>query len=88
MVEVDCKGLHQIEVRDLHGSVSEATVELRFRRMTVQPPLDKQGRYRTLELTLLHASERDAPPDRNPVNWKLIADLPVTSRAQAIEKPQ
>jgi hypothetical protein len=80
--------LHRVDVRDRHRSVSEAIVELRYRRIMVQPPLYKQGRYTALELTVLHASERDAPKDRDPIDWKLITNLPVTSRAQAIEKLQ
>jgi hypothetical protein len=88
MAEVDCKGLHRIEVRDRHGNLSEAVLELRFRRILVQPPLYKQGRYPELELTVLHATERGKPSGRDPIDWKLITNLPVTSRAQAIEKLQ
>jgi hypothetical protein len=88
MAEVNCKGLHRIEVRDRHGNTSEATLELRFRRILVQPPLYKQGRYPALELTVLHATERGKPGDREAIDWKLITNLPVTSRAAAIEKLQ
>jgi hypothetical protein len=88
MAEVDCKGLHKIEVRDRHGTISEAVLELRFRHILVQPPLYKQGRYPALKLTVLHATERGKPPGRDPIDWKLITNLPVTSRAQAIEKLQ
>lgn len=88
MAEVDCKGLHRIEVRDRHGNMSETALELRFRRILVQPPLYKQGRYPALELTVLHATERCKPPGRDPIDWKLITNLPVISRAQAIEKLQ
>lgn len=88
MAEVDCKGLHRIEVRDRHGNISEATLELKFRRILVQPPLYKQRRYPALELTVLHATEQGKPRGRDPIDWKLITNLPVTSRAQAIEKLQ
>ena len=37
MAKVDCKGLHRVEVRDRHGKVSEAVLELKFRRILVQP---------------------------------------------------
>lgn len=86
MAEVDCKGLHRVEVRDRHGRISEAVLELRFRRILVQPPLYKQRRYPALELTVLHAIERGKPRGRDKIDWKLITNLPVTSRAQAIEK--
>lgn len=43
MAEVPCKGLRKVEVRDRHGKMTEAVLELKFRRMLVQPPLYKQG---------------------------------------------
>jgi hypothetical protein len=88
MAEVDCKGLHRVEVRDRHAKVSEAVLELKFRRILVQPPLYKQRLYPALELTVLHATERGKPRGRDRIDWKLITNLPVTSRAQAIEKLQ
>jgi hypothetical protein len=48
----------------------------------------KQRRYPALELTVLHATERGKPRGRDRIDWKLITNLPVTSRAQAIEKLQ
>ena len=86
MEEVRCKGLHRVEVRDRHGEVSEATLELKFRRIRVLPPIGKQSRYPELELTVLHATERGKPRNREAIEWKLITDLPITSRAEAIEK--
>lgn len=35
---------------------------------------------------MIHAVERGAPRGRKPIEWKLITDLPVRSRADAIEK--
>lgn len=35
---------------------------------------------------MLHAQERDAPADRDALDWKLITNLPVCSRDDAIEK--
>lgn len=86
MAEEHCKGLHRVEVHDRHGNVSVAVLELKFRRIRVLPPIGKQSRYPQLELTVLHATERGKPRGREPIDWKLITDLPVTSRASAIEK--
>jgi len=86
MAEVHCKGVHRVEVRDRHGQISEAILELRFRRVNVLPPIGKQSRYPQLALTVLHAAERDHPSNRDPIDWKLITDFPITSRASAIEK--
>lgn len=86
MDEVVCKGLHRVEVQDRHGEISEATLELKFRRIRVLPPIGKQNQYPELQLIVLHATERGKPRGLKPIEWKLITDLPVTSRAEAIEK--
>ena len=86
MQEVDCKGLHHIEVRDKKGDTREAVLELRYRRIRILPPIGKQKRYPSLTLTVLHAQERDAPKGCEAIDWKLITDLPVRSRVEAIEK--
>ena len=86
MDEVAVKGLHRIETRDEHGDVCCATLELRYRRVHVLPPIGKQKQYPKLDLVVIHAVERGAPKGRKPIEWKLITDLPVRSRADAIEK--
>ena len=88
MEEVRCKGLHRVQVLDRKGNPSEAILELKFRRVRVLPPIGKQSRYPNLDLTVLHATERGKPRGRDPIVWKLITDLPVTSRDCAIEKLQ
>ena len=50
------------------------------------PPIGKQSRYPRLKLTVLHATERGNPRNRDPIDWKLITNLPVTTRAEAVEK--
>jgi hypothetical protein len=86
MEETSVKGLHHIEVRDEKGEVTKVALEIKFRRIVVLPPIGKQKRYPALELTVIHAAERGAPKGRKPIEWKLITDLPVQGRAQAIEK--
>jgi hypothetical protein len=88
MKEVRLKGVHRIEVRDAEGAVSEAVLELRYRRMLVLPPVAKAKDYGPLELTVLHAEERGTPKGRERISWKLLTDLPVRSRENAIEKLQ
>jgi hypothetical protein len=85
MQEVKVKGRHQVEVRSPKGNVSLAIVELRYRRIHVLPPIGKQKRYPALTLTVIHAQERHTPKDRARIDWKLITDLPVRSRAEAIQ---
>ena len=86
MGEIAVKGLHRIETRDEHGEVCRATLELKYRRIHVLPPIGKQKQYPALDLTVIHAIERGAPKGRKPIEWKLITTLPVRSRAEAIEK--
>jgi len=86
MEEVAVKGLHRIEVRDSNGDPDEAVLEIRYRKVRVLPPIGKQKRYPALTLTVIHAVERGTPKNRKRIEWKLITDLPVASRADAIEK--
>jgi hypothetical protein len=86
MDEVTVKGLHRIEVRDNDGDPAEAVLEIRYRRIQVLPPIGKQKRYPALTLTVIHAEERTTPKNRKKIDWKLITDLPVQSRKDAIEK--
>ena len=88
MDEVMVKGLHRIAVRDDKGDPDEAVLEVKYRRITVQPPIGKQKRYPALSLTVIHAEERGDPKHRKKIHWKLITDLPVQSRKEAIEKLQ
>ena len=86
MDETRVKGLHHIDVRNDQGEITKAALAIKFRRITVHPPIGKQKRYRALDLTVIHATERNAPKGRKPIEWKLITDLPVRGRAEAIEK--
>ena len=61
-------------------------LELKYCRVRLLPPRAKQSRYPPLTLTVLQAAERDPPAGAEPIDWKLLTDLPVTSHAQAIEK--
>jgi hypothetical protein len=86
MDEVAVKGRHRIDVRDNNGNLDQAILEIRYRRIRVLPPIGKQKRYPALTLTVIHAEERATPKNRKKIEWKLITDLPVGSRADAIEK--
>ena len=86
MDEGRVKGLHRVEVRDRNGDVDEAVLEIRYRRIKILPPIGKQKRYPSLTLTVIHAEERGEPKNRDKIEWKLITDLAVQSRNDAIEK--
>ena len=80
------QAVHRIEVTDKNGVSSTAVLEIKYRRVAVLPPLGKQKRYPSLTLTVIHGRERSEPKNRDRLDWKLMTDLPVTSRRDAIEK--
>jgi hypothetical protein len=86
MDEVAVKGLHRIDVKGSNGEIDKAVIEIKYRKIRVLPPIGKQNRYPPLTLTVIHASERETPKKRKKIDWKLITDLNVQSRQDAIEK--
>lgn len=86
MQETRIKGFHRVTLRDKNDKVTYARLAIKYRRITVLPPIGKQKCYPPLVLTVLHASEVDAPVHRKKLEWKLITDLPVRSRKEAVEK--
>jgi len=86
MAEVRIKGTHRVEVRDQQGHVTEAVLELRYRRMRLLPPVAKQKYCQPVEVTVIHAQERGTPKHRERIEWKLLTDLPVATPQDAIAK--
>ncbi len=80
------KATHQVEVRDDKGEVTTTTVEVKHRRLRVRPPIGKQKKYPELTLTVIHAREPGLPKGRERLDWKLVTNLPVRSRKEALEK--
>lgn len=80
------KALHRVEVRDRRGHCTRATLEVRWRRIRVLPPIGKQKHYPELTLTVIYAQELGMPKDREPIDWKLLTDLTISSRTEAIQK--
>ena len=84
--QTDLKALHVLEVRNAKGQLEKATLELRYRRIRIHPPVAKRNLYAPLTLTVIDAQEQEPPSDRVPIHWKLITDLPVPTPLHAIEK--
>ncbi|MBP7818042.1 MAG: hypothetical protein KA085_18140 [Phenylobacterium sp.] len=61
MSGVHAAGQHIIEVRDDAGEVVNVALDVRFKRIRVLPPIGKQKRYPSLDLTVIHAVEPNAP---------------------------
>jgi hypothetical protein len=86
MEKAKVKAVHRVEVRDAKGAASETTVAIKYQRLRVCPPVGKQKQYPPLTLTVIHAQERTTPRERDRIDWKLITNLPVRSRRDAVEK--
>jgi hypothetical protein len=84
--QVPVKAVHRVEVTDRNGQISEAVLEIKYRRLCVYAPEAKQKHYGPLHLTVIYARERGNPKGRERIDWKLITNLPVRSRSEAIEK--
>ena len=88
MQQAPRRGLYRISLRNERGEVSEAVLEIRYQRLLIQSPRGKKKRYPDLVVTVIEARERETPRGRDKIDWKLITDLPVGSRQEAIEKVQ
>lgn len=86
MQETRIKGFHRVFLQDNTGKAIQVKLALKYRSITVLPPIGKQKKYPPLQLTVLHATEVAPPNSRKPLEWKLITDLPIQTRAQAVEK--
>ncbi|CCW19227.1 transposase Tn5 [Sphingobium indicum BiD32] len=64
--------MHSIEVRIDNDTVERVTLDIRYKRIHVCPPIGKQKRYPALDLTVIHASEVGVPLGRKPILWKLV----------------
>jgi hypothetical protein len=88
MANAKVRGRHRFEIQDANGVPNTAVLEIKFEKIQLLPPIGKQKKYPSLELTVIHAQERGKPKNRKPVDWKLITDLPIKSLTDAIEKLQ
>jgi hypothetical protein len=79
-------GRHKIEVRSDADEISCVSLEIRFKRIHLLPPIGKQKRYPALDLTVIHATEINPPAGRKPIIWKLLTDFEVKTFEQACEK--
>ena len=88
MEEAAVKGFHRIEVRDSSGQPDQAVLQIKYRRMKILPPIGKSKHYPALTLWVIHAEEATEPQGRKKISWKLMTDLPIRSRREALEKIQ
>jgi hypothetical protein len=86
------RGLYRVAIRTQQGEMTEVVLEIRYRRMRIHLPKGKNKieneRSTELLVTVIEAREQAPPPGRDRIDWKLITNLRVNSRQQAIEKVQ
>ncbi|MES0160269.1 MULTISPECIES: hypothetical protein [unclassified Mesorhizobium] len=61
-------------------------LQVKFAAINTLPPVGKQKRYSPQVLTYIHALEENPPPGREPIDWKLVTNLPVEDLSVAVEK--
>ena len=75
--------------RDVIASRSIRTtawLQVKFATINTLPPVGKQKRYSPQVLTYIHAVEENPPPGREPIDWKLVTNLPVKDLSAVVEK--
>jgi hypothetical protein len=80
--------LYRVTVRNRQGEASEAILEIRYRHLLIRTARAKKKRYPEMTVTVIEARKRQMPTDREWIDWKLVTDLAVNSRRQAVEKVQ
>jgi hypothetical protein len=87
MAEAPPQGTHRIGIKDASGKPSEVSLEIKHLQLTVKRPgKSRQKGLPHLALTVIHATEINCPAGREPLVWKLMTNLSVTSLDEAIEK--
>ena len=86
MADTPVAGIHCLKTKDKAGNDCEAKLQVKYCRMTIHPPIGKQNRYPSLEVTVIYAHEENPPVGRKRLEWKLATDLPVNSFQDAVEK--
>jgi hypothetical protein len=87
MKDVGVKGVYRIEVRNNKGQFDQAILEIKLPSVASLPPIGKQRQYPEL-ISQLSTHRRQPCPKIEKIDWKLMTDLPVNSRTEAIQKIQ
>lgn len=82
------RGRIKISYRDAAGNDVTAILAIKFEKMTLKPSHGiKSKNYPDIDVTVIHANEiSKSGGDREPIDWKLITSLPVTTVEEAAEK--
>ena len=86
MATVKVRGKHKVLIEDLNRQEIEVLIELKYEKILILPPIGKHKKYPKLQLTVIHAEEKNTPVNREKIVWKLITNLDISSEQEAIEK--
>jgi hypothetical protein len=88
MKAAKARGKYNIRYRDKDGNEVTATLEIKFEKMKVKPAFGLKSRhYPDIEVTVIHAQEIEKSGGRrDPIDWRLVTNLPVKDLHDAIEK--
>ena len=79
-------GRHPITFQDKDETSIEVDLEIKYERLGLDPPVGKRKAYQPITATVIHAKESGSTAGREPVDWKLVTDLPIEGLGQAVEK--
>ena len=79
-VPSDHQGYHKIFLRHDQEGMREIILNVRWKTLTLHPPIGKAKQYPDLQLTALIATEECSDNDTR-IEWKLLTDLPVANLA-------
>ena len=85
-VPSECQGHHQILLRQDNESLREITLNVRWKTLTLHPPIGKSKQYPDLQLTKIIMTEEKPENTNTRVERKLLTDLPVTNITETAEK--
>lgn len=80
------KGRYQILLRKDDGGIHDIMLNVRWKKITLHPPIGKAKQYPDLVLTAIIATGEGVDDQKVRVEWKLLTDLPITNLAEAAEK--
>jgi len=84
MSKTPVSAMHDIMFHNTSGEQQKTTLSIRFATMKVRPPIGKQRKYPCQTLQIIYAQENNPPPDRPAIFWKLITNLPVQDKVDAV----
>lgn len=74
----------RIKFDDAKGNKVSTRLGVKVKKLLLHPPTYKTKEYDDLDVTVVSAVEEKKPADRDRIRWTLITNLPVTTKADAL----